>query len=185
MYKRALMIGAVVVALGAGLVMAQEDDAVKTATLGGTIKGTASGPVAGACAGTGYAAICPSGTCACLTVAGTITGRLAGKGLASVAITEDSGSATSAVSGSTCLPGFGTATLTTSLGVGKNKVIKSETLNLAVSVCDPIRNSGDISGGFGIAAAPAPSPAAAGWGSVDGFQRGTTVVLNLKGSITQ
>jgi hypothetical protein len=184
MYKRALVIGAVVVALGAGLVMAQEDDALKTAVLAGTIKGTASGPVAGTCASSGYAAVCPSGTCSCLTVAGTVTGQLAGKGLASVAITEDGGLSTNST-GSTCVPGFGTATLTTSKGVGKNKVIKSETLNLTVSVCDVIRNSGDISGGFGISSAPAPSPAAAGWGSVDGFQRNTTVVLNLKGSITQ
>ncbi len=45
MFKRALMIGAVIAALGVGLVRAQDDgndaasDALRTAVLGGTIKG--------------------------------------------------------------------------------------------------------------------------------------------------
>jgi hypothetical protein len=188
MYQRALIIGVIALALGAGLVHAQEADVAKTAVLSGTIKGAVSGPTAGTCAVGGYSAICPSGTCSCLTIAsGKVTGRLAGTGLATVAITEDSGSATSSVSGSTCQPGFGVATLTTSLGTGKNKVVKSETINLNLSVCDAFTNSGTeaFDGGFGIAASPAPTPAASGWGTVDGTQRGTTLTLTLKGSITQ
>jgi hypothetical protein len=187
MYQRALIM-VIALALGAGLVHAQEADIAKTAVLSGTIKGAVSGPTAGTCAVGGYSAICPSGTCSCLTIAsGRVTGRLAGNGLATVAITEDSGSATSSVSGSTCQPGFGVATLTTSLGTGKNKVVKSETINLNLSVCDAFTNSGTeaFDGGFGIAASPAPTPAASGWGTVDGTQRGTTLTLTLKGSITQ
>jgi len=165
-------------------------DAVKTSVLSGRIKGTVSGPVAGICAVSGYAAMCPSGAsnCSCLTVpGGTIRGRLAGSGLAAVAITLDSGLATSVISGSTCQPGFGTATLTTTVGFGKNKIIKNETLNLALLVCDPIRGNAPttLTGGFGIAAAPAPSPGASGWGTVSGVEKGTSMTLDLKGSVTQ
>jgi hypothetical protein len=194
MFKRALMIGAVIAALGVGLVRAQDDgndaasDALRTAVLGGTIKGTVSGPVAGACSSTGYSAVCPSGTCSCISVnAGTVKGRLAGSGVATVAITLDSGTATSSVSGSTCQPGFGVATLTTTLGTGKNKVVKTESLNMTLSYCDPLRTNSPTSviGGFGIAAVPAPSPAASGWGTVNGTQKNATLVLKLNGSVTQ
>jgi hypothetical protein len=189
------MIGAVIAALGVGLVRAQdgnndaaESDALRTAVLGGTIKGTVSGPVAGACSVTGYTAICPSGICSCLSVsAGDVKGRFAGSGVATVAITLDSGSATSSVSGSTCQPGFGVATLTTTLGAGKNKVVKTESLNMTLSYCDSLRNNSPISviGGFGIAAVPAPSPAASGWGTVNGTQRNALLTLKLNGSVTQ
>jgi hypothetical protein len=188
MYRRVLIIGTIVVAVGAGLVRAQVSDAVKTAVLSGTIKGTVSAPVAGVCAGSGYAAICPSGTCSCVTMAaGKVTGGLAGSGVAVVNVTLDSGSATSSVSGSTCQPAFGVAALTTTLGSGKNKTVKNEAINLNLSVCDPFTNSGTgtFNGGFGIAASPAPTPAAGGWGTVDGSLKGTTLTLKLKGSITQ
>ncbi len=187
MYQRVLMIAVFAVALSGGSVYAQETDATRTAVLSGTIKGTAT-PAAGACLTGGYSAICPSGICSCDTMAGgKVTGKLAGSGLAVVNITLDSGSATSSVSGSTCQPGFGVATLTTTVGSGKNKIVKSETINLNLSVCDAFTNGGAeaFDGGFGIAASPAPTPAASGWGTVDGSQKGTVLTLKLKGSITQ
>jgi hypothetical protein len=195
MFKRALMIGAVIAALGVGLVRAQDgnndasdSDAFRTAVLGGTINGTISGPTAGVCPGSGYQAMCPVGPCTCVTVdAASVKGRFAGSGVATLAITMDSGLGTSPVSDSTCQPGFGVATLTTTLGAGKNKVVKSETLNLALSICDPLRGNSPTSviGGFGIAAVPAPSPAASGWGTVNGMQKNTTLTLKLNGSVTQ
>ncbi len=190
MYKRVLIIGGVVVALAAGLVLAQEGDAVKTKVLSGTITGAISSPVAGACSVLGFTAICPSGpaNCSCVTMAAAkVTGNLAGKGVGVVNITVDSGTATSGIGGSTCQAGFGVASLTTTLGAGKNKFVKTESLNLLLSLCSNITPNGTnaIVGGFGIAAAPAPSPSASGWGTVDGSQRASDVVLKLKGSITQ
>lgn len=190
MFKRILIIGGVVVALAAGLVLAQESDAVKTKVLTGTISGAVSSPIAGACSTLGFAAICPSGPsdCSCITIpAAKVTGSLAGKGLGVVNITLDSGVTTSAVTGSTCQAGFGEADLTTALGVGRNKFVKTETLNLLLSVCNKLTpgSPNEIVGGFGIASAPAPSPAASGWGTVDGTIRNSDAVLKLKGSITQ
>jgi hypothetical protein len=189
MYKRALMIGAIIAALGVGLVRAQDSsDATRTSVLGGTIKGNLSGPTAGVCPGTGYQAMCPVGPCSCVTVdAAKVKGRLAGSGVGTVAITMDSGLSTSSVSGSTCQPGFGVANLTTTSGRGNNKVVKTETLNLALSICDPLRGNSPTSviGGFGIASAPAPSPAASGWGTVNGTQKNSTLTLKLNGSVTQ
>ena len=187
MYLRGLMIGVFAIALSGGFARAQEADATKTAVLSGTIKGTII-PTAGSCLAGGYAAICPSGVCSCVTMAGgKVTGRLAGSGVAVVNVTLDSGSATSSVSGSTCQPGFGVAALTTTLGSGKNKTVKSETINLNLSVCDALTNNGTATfdGGFGVAASPAPIPPASGWGTVDGSQKGTSLTLKLKGSITQ
>jgi len=190
MYKRVLIIGGVVIALAAGLVLAQEGDAVKTKVLNGTIRGPISSPVAGACSSVGFTAICPSGAanCSCVTMAASkVTGNLAGKGVGIVNITLDSGTATSAIPGSTCLAGFGEADLTTTLGAGKNKFVKTETLNLLLSVCNKLTANSPTAmvGGFGIAAVPAPSPSASGWGTVDGSIKNSNAVLKLKGSITQ
>jgi hypothetical protein len=190
MYKRALVIVTVTIVLGAAWVRAQEAAALKTKVLNGTITGTLSRPVAGACAVTGFAAICPSGAakCSCVTMnAAKVTGNLAGTGSAVVNITIDSGISTSAVSVATCQAGFGVANITTIVGKGKNKTTKTETLNLLASLCDKLSpNSADtITGSFGIAASPAPSPAASGWGTMDGTERGSTATLKLKGSITQ
>jgi hypothetical protein len=189
MYSRVLIIGGVVVALAAGLVRAQEGDAVKTKVLNGTISGAVNSPVPGVCAPVGFTAICPSTTsCSCVTMAAAkVAGNLAGKGVGIVKITLDSGTATSAIPGFTCLAGFGEADLTTTLGAGRNKFVKTESLNLLLSVCNKLNQGrpNQIVGGFGIASAPAPSPAASGWGTVDGTLKSSNVVLKLQGSITQ
>lgn len=188
MYRRVFIIGAVVIGLAVGITRAQEANATKTAVLSSTIDGTAIGPIVGACPAGGYAAICPSSTqCSCVTITGKISGKLAGNGPAVVNITLDSGSATTNILNSTCLPAFGTAVLTTTAGSGKNQTVRNETLNLNLSFCSQITNaaSNTFDGGFGIAASPAPSPAANGWGSVNGTQNGSKVKLKLKGSITQ
>jgi len=188
MYKRPLIIGGVVIAVAAGLVLAQETDVAKTKVLNGTISGVISSPVAGACAAVGFDAICPSGTCSCVTMpAVKVEGNLAGKGSGNVSITLDSVTATSAISGSTCQAGFGVANIATTLGAGRNKIFKTESLNLLLSVCNKLTagSPNQIVGGFGIASAPAPSPSASGWGTVDGTIRGSSATLKLKGSITQ
>ena len=190
MYRRVLIVGGVLVALAAGLVLAQEQDAATTKVLSGTISGLISSPVAGACSTLGFTAICPSGpaNCSCVTIsAAKVAGNLAGKGVGVVDITIDSGTATSAIAGSTCQAGFGVASLTTTVGSGKNKSVKTEALNLLLSVCDKLTagSPNEIVGGFGIAAAPAPTPPASGWGTVDGTIKGSNAVLKLKGSITQ
>lgn len=196
MYKRVLVIAAVTIAMGAAWVRAQEADAVSTAIRSGVIIGsiTASptpgaGP-GGACSASGYAATCPSGTCECLTITGAkVTGSLAGVGTADLNITLDTVGVTSDLAGDTCEPMFGTADLTTTTGVGKNKTARTETLNLLGAFCDNIGPSlpNTINGGFGIASSPAPSPspAATGWGTLTGTEKHDAVRLNLKGSITQ
>jgi hypothetical protein len=189
MYRRALIIGGVVIAVAAGLVAAQEADVAKTRVLSGTISGAISSPVAGVCSSVGFTAICPSTTlCSCVTMAAAkVTGNLAGKGVAIVKITLDSGTATSAIAGSTCQAGFGEADLTTTVGSGKNKFVKTEALNLLLSVCNKLNQGrpNEIVGGFGIASAPAPSPSASGWGTVEGTEKSSNATLKLKGSITQ
>lgn len=119
--------------------------------------------------------------------AAKVSGGLAGGGVGVVKLTVDSGSSTSAVSGSTCQPAFGEADLTTTVGTGTNKIVKTETLNLLAALCNQVTGASPdtISGGFGIAASPAPSPAASGWGTLDGTMKGSKVTLRLKGSITQ
>lgn len=164
-------------------------DALNTRVRNATIVGNVTGPVAGVCSMSGYAAICPSGpsNCSCITISNArVRGSLAGNGSADVNLTLDSGSATSSISGSTCLPAFGTADLTTVQGAGRNLTIRSETLNLVGAFCD--RFSGrpaQINGGFGIASSPAPSPDASGWGTLAGTQRGSQMTIKLQGSITQ
>jgi hypothetical protein len=190
MYKRTLVIIAVLIAVGGAWARAQQADAVTTKVLNGTITGTISGPVAGLCSMTGYSAICPSGSanCSCFTInPAKVSGSLAGNGVGIVHLTVDSGSFTSAVSGSTCQPAFGEADLTTTLGTGKNKTVKTESLNLLAALCDKLNglSPDTITGGFGIAASPAPSPVASGWGTLDGNRKGSKVTLKLKGSITQ
>jgi hypothetical protein len=190
MCRRTLVIIVVLIAIGAACARAQQADAITTKVLNGTITGTITGPVAGLCTKTGYSAICPSGptNCACYTInAAEVSGGLAGTGVGVVQLTVDSGSSTSAVSGSTCQPAFGEADLTTTVGRGKNKTVKTETLNLLVTLCDKVTgaNPETISGGFGIAASPVPSPAASGWGTLDGDMKGSKMTLKLKGSITQ
>jgi hypothetical protein len=190
MYKRSFVILTVLTLVGAAWARAQQADAIKTRVLNATFSGDVSSPVAGACAVAGYPAICPSGAenCSCITMdAAKVTGNLAGNGTAVVNITVDSGSSTSAVSGATCQPGFGEADLTTIVGKGKNKTTKTESINLLLALCDSLngRSPAPVMGGFGIAASPAPSPAASGWGTVEGSQNGSKMTLKLKGSITQ
>jgi hypothetical protein len=189
MYKRAFVIVVVLIAVGAAWARAQQADAVSTRIQNGIISGTLSAPVAGPCSITGYSAICPSGTnCSCITInAAKVKGSLAGNGIGVVRMTVDGGSATSAISGSTCQPVFGVADLTTTIGRGKNKTTKTETLNLQAALCDKLNNRshGTLDGGFGIASSPAPSPTASGWGTLDGTMTDTKMTLKLKGSITQ
>jgi hypothetical protein len=190
MYKRALVMITVLIAVGVAWARAQQADAVTTKILNGTITGMISGPVAGVCSDTGYSAICPSGlaNCSCFTInAAKVSGSLAGNGIGVVRFTIDSGSSTSAVSGATCQPAFGEADLTTTVGKGKNKTTKTESLNLLAALCDKLngRSPDTITGGFGIAASPAPSPVASGWGTLEGSMKGSNMTLKLKGSITQ
>jgi hypothetical protein len=181
MYKRALVMITVLIAVGAAWARAQQ---VRDATITGQI----SDPVAGVCSDTGYSAICPSeSNCSCMTInAAKVKGSLAGDGIGVVRLTIDSGSATSSVSGATCQPAFGVADLTTVVGRGVNKTTKTETLNLLAALCDKLHagRPDTITGGFGIAASPAPSPAASGWGTLDGSKKGSKVTLKLEGSIT-
>jgi hypothetical protein len=188
-HKRMVVVMALTVALSGAWAFAQQPEATTTKILTGTISGVTT-TATGTCPGTGYSAICPSGTCSCLTMAaGAVTGELAGKGTAVVNISIDTGSATSAVVSSSCYPVFGVADLSTTVGGGRNKTSKSETLNLAGALCDPLNShsSSTIDGGFGIAATPAPSPAASGWGSFTGSQKdpNSKLTLKFKGSVTQ
>jgi hypothetical protein len=190
MYKRALVIITVLIAVGAAWARAQQADARTAKIRNATITGLISDPVAGKCSDTGYSAICPSGplNCSCISInAAKVDGSLAGNGIGVVHFTIDSGSSTSAVPGATCQPAFGVADLTTVTGKGVNKTTKTETLNLLAALCDKF-NGGrpeTITGGFGIAASPAPSPVASGWGTLDGSIKGSKATLKLEGSITQ
>jgi len=190
MCRRAVVVITVVILVGAAWARAQQADAVATKIASATISGDFSGPVAGVCTPTGYTAICPSGlsNCSCITMnAAKVRGSVAGDGVAVVNFTLDSGSATSSVSGSTCQPAFGQADLTTTVGRGKNKTTKSESINLLAALCDSKngRSPATLTGGWGIAASPAPTPAASGWGTLDGTQTGTKIDLKLKGTVTQ
>jgi hypothetical protein len=188
MYKRTFVIIAVIIAL-AVRARAQQANAVNTKIQNGTISGTLSSQVAGPCSMTGYSAICPSVTnCSCITInSAKVSGSLAGNGIGVVRMTVDGGIATSAFLGSTCQPVFGVADLTTTIGRGANKTTKTETLNLQAALCDQLNNKrdGTLDGGFGIASAPAPSPIASGWGTIDGTMTDSKITLKLKGSITQ
>jgi hypothetical protein len=191
MYRHALVVVTVVILMGAAWVRAQEADAVGTRIQNATISGDFSGPVAGVCTpvpDTGYPDICPSGTCSCITMsAAKVTGSLAGKGVAVVNFTVDGNSATSSVSGATCQPAFGQADITTTVGRGANKTVKTESINLLAALCDSKngRSPSTLTGGWGIAASPAPSPAASGWGTLDGTQTGSKITLKLQGTVTQ
>jgi hypothetical protein len=184
MYKRVVIIGVVIIGLATALVRAQEQAAASASkNLTATIKGTVPAAVASPCATVGYAAFCPSPVaCSCLTINGAaVSGSLAGKGTANLLITQETSLATSSVVGQTCTPFFGTADLSTSVGIGKKAVGKKETLNLQGVSCD----NGQIAGGFGIAASPVPTPGATGYGTVSGTVKGTALSLVLKGPITQ
>jgi hypothetical protein len=129
MYRRALVVITVVILMGAAWVRAQEADAVGTRIQNATISGDFSGPVAGVCTpvpDTGYPDICPSGTCSCITMsAAKVTGSLAGKGVAVVNLTLDGG-ATIPVTSATRQPvTFGQADITTTVGRGANKTVKT------------------------------------------------------------
>jgi hypothetical protein len=99
-----------------------------------------------------------------------------------VFLTLDTGAAT--VSGEdSCTPFFGVAELTTKrAGVSLTEAIKMNGVE-----CSPITGSNDeILGGFGIAANPAPTNGAKGYGKLTGsVTPGGAVSLTLKGSITQ
>jgi hypothetical protein len=190
MYRRALVVIVVVMLVGAAWARAQQTDAVATRIQNATISGDFSGPVAGVCAVAGYTAICPSGpsNCSCSTMnAAKVRGSLAGDGVAVVNFTLDSGSATSSVSGSTCQPAFGQADLTTTVGRGKNKTTKSESINLLAALCDSKngRSPATLTGGWGIAASPLPTPAASGFGTLEGTETGTKINMKLNGTVTQ
>jgi hypothetical protein len=190
MYKRAFVIITVVIAVGAAWARAQQADASTAKIRNATITGQISDPVAGKCSDTGYSAICPSGplNCSCISInAAKVDGSLAGKGIGVVHFTIDSGSSTSAVPGATCQPAFGVADLTTVTGKGVNKTTKTETLNLLAAMCNKFSGGRPetITGGFGIAASPAPSPVASGWGTLDGSIKGSKATLKLEGPITQ
>jgi hypothetical protein len=179
---------ALTIVLSGAWAYAQQPDAATTKILTGTISGDTT-TTTGTCLGTGYSAICPSGTCSCLTMAaGTVSGEFAGKGTAVVNITFDTNDATSAVLNSSCYPIFGVAALSTTMGKGKNKFSKSESLNLAGALCDPLNSKSHrtVDGGFGIAATPVPSPAASGWGTLAGSEDASAkLTIKLKGSVTQ
>lgn len=173
MYKRVLIITAVAVALGAAWMQAQKVDAaaVVAKTLSVTIAAS-SVPAASpsACANSGYSAICPSGTCQCVKITdATLTGGL-GKGTATLLITEDPGAATAVQADANCFPFFATAALSGTIGSGKKAKTQIETVNIVGADCDPFtaKSSETLSGGFGVAAAPSPSPAITGWGSASG-----------------
>ncbi len=193
MYRRALLVMTVVILLGAAWVRAQEADVVATRIQNGTISGDFSGPVAGVCTpvpATGYTEICPSGplNCSCITMnAAKVRGSLAGKGVAVVNFTVDGGSPTSPVTDETCQPAFGQADLTTTVGRGPNKTVKMESINLLTALCDSKngRSPATLTGGWGIAASPAPSPTASGWGTVEGTKTDSKITLKLKGTVTQ
>ena len=74
----------------------------------------------------------------------------------------------------------------TQVGRGIHKIIKTESLNLAVTLCNRLNDTkpDTLTGGFGIAASPVPSPMASGWGTIDGVKRGSKVTLKLEGSTT-
>jgi len=191
MYRRALVVITVVILMGAAWVRAQEADAVGTRIQNATISGDFSGPVAGVCTpvpATGYTALCPTGPCSCITMnAAKVTGSLAGKGFAVVNLTLDGGSLTSPVTGATCQPAFGQADITTTVGRGANKTVKTESINLLAALCDSKngRSPSTLTGVWGIAASPAPSPAASGWGTLAGTQTGSKIRLQLQGAVTQ
>ena len=191
MYRRAVVLITVVILVGAAWVRAQEADVVATRIRSGTISGNFSSPVPGVCtpaAATGYTAICPSSNCFCITMnAAKVRGSLAGNGVAVVNFTVDGDSPTSPITGSTCQPAFGQADLTTTVGKGVNKTVKMESINLLTALCDSknSRSPATLTGGWGIAASPAPSPAASGWGTVEGNQTGSKITLKLKGTVTQ
>jgi hypothetical protein len=190
MYRRALVVVTVVILMGAAWVRAQEADAVGTRIQNATISGdfTTSGVTCTPVPDTGYPDICPSGTCSCITMsAAKVTGSMAGKGFAVVNFTVDGNSATSSVSGATCQPAFGQADITTTVGRGANKTVKTESINLLAALCDSKngRSPSTLTGGWGIAASPAPSPAASGWGTLAGTQTGSKIRLQLQGAVTQ
>ena len=188
MYRRALVVITVVILMGAAWVRAQEADAVGTRIQNATISGDFSGPVAGVCSNTGYTAICPTGPCSCITLnAAKVKGSLAGNGVAVVNFTLDGGSLTSPVTGSTCQPAFGQADLTTTVGRGANKTVKTESINLLAALCDSKNGQSPsmLKGGWGIAASPAPSPTASGWGTLEGTKTDSKITLKLNGTVTQ
>jgi hypothetical protein len=180
-----LLAGASVVFI-AGVATAAKTSGPKAAMRAANITGAsgtpATGPgLGGACATTGYDAFCPSGTCQCLTISSAkVTGSMAGTGTADLQVTEDTGAATTSVSGASCTPFFAVATLTTTLA----KTALTETLNFGGMSCDQFTSKGKsaIQGGFGIGTA---SNSATGWGTVVGTSNQSSVTLHLKGLVTQ
>ena len=113
--------------------------------------------VPGACATSGFAAICPSGTCECVNIQNAnVTGNF--RGTANLLITEDV-NATTVEQPNNCQPFFGTATFNGSTGTAA--------LNITGADCDPLAAAGPetIQGGYGIVL-PASAPASAGHGTL-------------------
>lgn len=176
---------ALCVALGATQTMA-----ATTAIRYASITGSLSGQTTGACpVSKSYADQCPVGPCNCVQIPNATVGaaagqsaKIAGTGTADVFLTLDTGAAT--VSGAdSCTPFFGVAELTTKRA-GTTLI---EHINMNGVECSPITGSNEeILGGFGIAAKPAPTNGAKGYGKITGsVTPGGTVSLTLKGSITE
>jgi hypothetical protein len=179
MCKRLSVIIAVIVAMGTVWIQARDAVAAKAATLTAVISASSvPSPVAGTCANSGYAAVCPGGTCGCVSIPNaTVTGNL-GKGTVDLELTEDAALATTS-DPVTCTPFFGTATITVP-AIKKNPG-NSETLNLVGAYC----GTQGISGGFGVAASPAPSPALTGFGSMSGTVSSKNALkITLRGPIS-
>jgi len=192
MYKRVLIIAAVVVALGAAWMQAQKADASAAKTLNAIIVASSvPSPSKGACAAEGYAAICPSdptgAKCECISDASGVLSGNFGKGKAVLLLTEDPDSATTDVAGENCIPFFGTIALTGTTGSGKKEKTQTATVNVVGANCDPFNAKANetLSGGFGVAAAPSPSPAITGWGNLTGtVNTKDDLKMTLKGPIS-
>jgi len=188
MYKRVLVIVAVTVALGAAWMQAKKADAAAQKRLTAVITAPsipAASPSACASPGAGFAGICPSGTCQCITITGAkLTGNF-GKGTADLLITEDPTNAT-AVGAGDCVPFFGTAVLNGTKGVGKKATPQTANVNLVGADCDKFTTNGPetFNGGFGVAV-PSPSPAVNGWGNETGNVNSKGVLkMTLKGPLS-
>jgi hypothetical protein len=123
----------------------------------------------GACTGAGYADICRSGTCTCLTVqTGKITGSFTGSG--EVFATIDTGNP-----GLQCQPVFITANTT----LTRKKVTQTSVLDLLAVLC-PAGAHQSFTGGWGIEPSPGQST---GNGTMTGTFNKNKVSITLTGTI--
>lgn len=145
------------------------------------ITAIAPSPVAAACATTGYAATCFSGSCTCLSIQNA---KLGGnfRGTASLFITEDPNSPTVTQLTSNCIPFFGTMAFT---GVTGAAVPTTAALNILGANCSPLTAIGPTTlqgAGFGITA---PTDTA-GYGTLTGtITQAGLMRLTLKGPLAE